>query len=186
MKDIEDRRGQDGLFHFVYETENIVSGSYYIGVRSCEDPLNDNYLGSGTALKDAVRKYGVEKFRRRIFCFLPTREDAFKLEEQLVVKPWEYSKCYNLVSGGAGGSGTARDEKYRKKMSRVKKQNFKDPKVKARHAMALRSKEVREKLSKKAKERWADPERRQMILEQQNEGKKRSNRFKNKNKKKKK
>lgn len=41
----------------VYKTTNIINGKYYIGVHKTTNP-NDSYLGSGKAIKEAIKKYG--------------------------------------------------------------------------------------------------------------------------------
>ena len=37
------------MYHFVYETTNLINGKKYIGKHSTDD-LNDGYLGSGKAI----------------------------------------------------------------------------------------------------------------------------------------
>lgn len=56
------------MYHIVYLTTNLVNNKIYIGVHSTYD-LNDDYLGSGFALKKAINKYGKEKFKREILFY---------------------------------------------------------------------------------------------------------------------
>ena len=48
-------------YHFLYQTKNIITNMTYIG-RHSTDNLNDGYLGSGTILKRAIKKYGKHNF----------------------------------------------------------------------------------------------------------------------------
>ena len=57
------------MYHTIYVTTNKINGKKYIGKHQTSD-LNDNYLGSGILLKQAIKKYGKKKFRERnIICF---------------------------------------------------------------------------------------------------------------------
>lgn len=87
----------------VYKTTNLINEKYYIGVHKTKNPY-DSYLGSGTLLRRAILKYGVENFKKEIITICDTEEDAYKIEQELVceniIDP-EY--CYNLKRGGFGG-----------------------------------------------------------------------------------
>jgi len=87
------------MVYTVYKTINLVNGKYYIGVHKTDDP-NDDYLGSGIALKKALEKYGKENFKKEILHIFLTAEDAYREEEKLVVVSEE---TYNLNKGGVGG-----------------------------------------------------------------------------------
>jgi len=47
----------------IYKTTNLVNGKQYIGRDSRNNP---NYLGSGSALKNAILKYGKHNFKKEI------------------------------------------------------------------------------------------------------------------------
>lgn len=52
---------------YIYKTTNNINGKIYIGQRSYNgDILKDSYLGSGIALKHAVKKYGKLSFSKEI------------------------------------------------------------------------------------------------------------------------
>lgn len=94
--------------YIVYETTNKISRKKYIGVHKCVD-YDDFYLGSGTYIKQAVKKHGNENFYRTIIEVYDNSEDAFKKEEELVNDEIvESDNYYNLVTGGKRG-GTAKD-----------------------------------------------------------------------------
>ena len=94
------------VFHTVYETTNLINGKYYIGKHSTSDP-NDDYLGSGTTLNRAVKKYGIENFSKTILAIFNTEQEALDYEEILVTIEFiKSNNNYNLVvGGGCFGSG---------------------------------------------------------------------------------
>lgn len=48
----------------IYQTVNLVNNKKYIGKQW--NTLNKKYLGSGKALKLAIKKYGIENFRKDV------------------------------------------------------------------------------------------------------------------------
>lgn len=87
--------------HIVYKTINKINGKIYIGVH-CTD--KDSYMGSGTVIKQAFRKYGVSAFSRKILHKGLTREEAYKIESLIVTEAFlKSTKTYNLKLGGFGG-----------------------------------------------------------------------------------
>lgn len=51
-------------YHVVYKTTNTLNNKIYVGLHSTNN-INDNYIGSGYVLKDAIKKYGKSKFKKR-------------------------------------------------------------------------------------------------------------------------
>lgn len=93
-------------FYTIYETTNLVNGNKYRGVHKTSDPY-DRYLGSGTLLKKAVRKYGRSSFCKVILFCAFTESDSYKIEEILVDKEWcDRIDTYNIVVGGTGAVGS--------------------------------------------------------------------------------
>lgn len=87
-------------YNFVYRTTNLVNGKEYIGVHST-DNLNDGYIGSGKRLAIAIRKYGIENFKREILEFFSSRNSAFEREAELVNEEYRNDpNTYNLNLGG--------------------------------------------------------------------------------------
>lgn len=90
---------------YLYKTTNTVNGKYYYGVHYNNPNYKyDYYLGSGTSLHRAIKKYGRTAFVREILEKFETQEEAYKREEEvvtaeLVVDPM----CYNEKIGGRGG-----------------------------------------------------------------------------------
>lgn len=87
-------------YHILYRTVNLINNKFYIGVHSSNEE-KDNYLGSGGALKKAIKKYGKVNFYRENLFICDTREELKELEE-LVIDSFliNNSNCYNLTKGG--------------------------------------------------------------------------------------
>ncbi len=87
--------------HFVYETTNLINKKKYIGQHF--GYLDDNYLGSGTLLHKAIRKYGKEHFSRKILQICEDLQDLNNKEESYIksVDAVNSSLYYNLKEGGA-------------------------------------------------------------------------------------
>jgi hypothetical protein len=88
------------VYYLVYKTTNKTNGKFYIGAHATNNK-EDDYLGSGVALKRAIEKYGKENFHKEILHECSSREEMFLLEEKLVVINSDIS--YNMKVGGKGG-----------------------------------------------------------------------------------
>ncbi len=89
--------------NYLYKITNLINNKFYIGVRKSKDK-NDSYMGSGHALKKAIKKYGIENFKKEIIETFNSYEDALKREEQVVNQEFILRKdTYNLRTGGIGG-----------------------------------------------------------------------------------
>lgn len=90
---------------FLYETTNLVNGKKCIGVRTYKyNRKDDEYLGTGVALKAAINKYGIANFSRKILV-ISTAEYCYDLERHLVNDEWVNSpNNYNISVGGWGGN----------------------------------------------------------------------------------
>ena len=87
-------------YHIIYKTTNKVNKRFYIGMHSTNN-LKDDYLGSGFALKDALKKYGRANFTKEILFVFSTREEARAKEAELVNEDFlKNPLVYNLVEGG--------------------------------------------------------------------------------------
>lgn len=91
------------MYHIVYKTTNVANGKIYVGVHSSENEM-DEYLGSGTILKNSIEKYGRENFlRENLFC-LENIEDAYEIESMIVDDLFiSRGDVYNIKIGGRGG-----------------------------------------------------------------------------------
>ena len=94
----------DGKFHYLYKITNNINDRYYYGVHSTSI-LEDNYMGSGSIIKKAISKYGVENFTKEIISFFGTREELLLAENRIVTPDLiNDPKSYNLAEGGKQGS----------------------------------------------------------------------------------
>ncbi len=86
----------------VYKTTNLINGKIYIGVHDNGDKEGfDGYLGSGTLILKAIKKYGKENFIRETLHTCEDIEIAFLLESELVTEEFfERMDTYNLMVGG--------------------------------------------------------------------------------------
>lgn len=165
-------------YYYFYKTTNNINGHYYYGVHATND-INDGYMGSGTRLNRAFKKYGRSNFTKTIFRYFVDMNDMFEYEklivnDDLVKDP----NCYNLISGGHGGHGykfTDEQREVQKKNAKkqwesedLRKQNsisnkiaWSDPELKKKHGEKIRNSITdngRKSLSERMKERWKDPE----------------------------
>lgn len=101
-------------FHYFYRIVNLINGKYYYGVHST-DNIDDGYMGSGTLLKEAYKKYGVINFKKEILKYFTTRSECLAYEASVVNKSIvSDNECYNIALGGLGsttpsGTITTRD-----------------------------------------------------------------------------
>ena len=87
-------------FYGIYKITNLLNGKMYIGQHKT-DNLDDGYMGSGTVLKRAIKKYGVENFRKEWIMFCEDAEDLNYWEAVFVDETWVMrSDTYNLKTGG--------------------------------------------------------------------------------------
>lgn len=84
----------------VYRTTNLVNGKFYIGVHKTKNP-NDSYLGSGSAFRKAVDKYGSENFKKEVLFIFDNEQDMLSKEKELVTEEVvKDQNCYNQIGGG--------------------------------------------------------------------------------------
>lgn len=93
------------MYHFVYKVLCNTTNRFYVGVHSTEC-IDDGYLGSGTALKNSLKKYGRSDHIREILKFFDSIEEAYLYERELVTQDMlKDPLCMNLALGGLGGVG---------------------------------------------------------------------------------
>lgn len=101
------------MFYTIYKITNTINGKYYIGKHQTKD-LDDGYMGSGKILRYAIRKHGIENFKKEILHVFDTEQEMNDKEKELVVISEE---TYNLCDGGHGGFGYI--NKYTDKETRI-------------------------------------------------------------------
>lgn len=87
----------------IYLTRNLINNKMYIGKDSKSDP---KYLGSGTILKRAIKKYGKENFQKIILEDNIVNLDILNEREIYYINLFNATtnkNFYNISTGGGGG-----------------------------------------------------------------------------------
>lgn len=138
----------------IYKTINLVNGKLYIG----QDSKNDsNYLGSGSLIKKAIKKYGRENFKKEILEHCQTKEELNKREIYWIEKLNTIEEGYNITTGGEGTVGYKFTEEQKNKMS----QSHKGKKLTNEH---------KENIGIASKKRWSDLEYKENVKKAQKNG----------------
>ena len=91
------------MFYIVYKITNLINNKIYIGSHKTND-LNDNYMGSGKLIKQAVEKYGFNNFKKEILFIYNNPKQMYLKEAEIVDEEFlKRDDVYNLVPGGHGG-----------------------------------------------------------------------------------
>ena len=91
--------------YLIYKITNKINSKYYIGAHRTKD-INDSYMGSGTVIRRAINKYGVDQFTKEIIQTCESENEMFETEHAIIGDLWESDHlCYNAKPGGAGGWG---------------------------------------------------------------------------------
>lgn len=89
--------------YIVYKITNKINNKIYIGCHKTEN-INDDYMGSGTLIRRAIGKYGLENFEKIVLYNFDNKLDMLKKEAELVNREFiKRNDVYNLVEGGGGG-----------------------------------------------------------------------------------
>jgi hypothetical protein len=93
-------------FGFIYLTTNILNDKKYIGKRVYKHNKSDTtYLGSGKFLKNAIKKDGVENFKREILISCSSEEELNQKEIEFIQNNIDclYPTGYNIATINCGG-----------------------------------------------------------------------------------
>ena len=106
------------MSYIIYKTTNTINGKYYIGVTNGNKP---GYLGSGRALKDAIKEYGRENFVHETLEVFDTEEKAYLREGEIVNETFVADRdTYNIGRGGKGGPGQPKSKEHIKKIKKAR------------------------------------------------------------------
>lgn len=90
-------------YHYFYKITNNLNNHFYYGIHNTND-LNDGYMGSGTRLHYAYKKYGIENFTKEILKYFNTFKEAAEYEAEIVTEDLVKDiNCYNISLGGDYG-----------------------------------------------------------------------------------
>jgi len=84
----------------IYKTTNLIDGKFYVGK---DEKNNPQYLGSGLRLNRAIKKYGIQNFKKEILEFCLDKKMLSEREKFWIKNLDAIKKGYNIALGGAGG-----------------------------------------------------------------------------------
>lgn len=91
------------VYGVIYKITNTINNKSYIGRRKCiknKLGLLHRYWGSGSYIKNAIKKYGKENFIKEYLDFAMSDEELDKLEILYIEKFGTYKNGYNQTVGG--------------------------------------------------------------------------------------
>lgn len=115
-------------YGFIYITTNLINGKRYLGMCAYHRNNSNTYLGSGKALRRAIKKYGSQSFKRETVEECSDKTSMIEAEIRWI----EQLQCvsdptwYNMNSGGyatKGFTGKKHSEETKAKM----RQNYRRP-----------------------------------------------------------
>lgn len=86
---------------YIYKTTNLINGKTYIGQHKSN--CFDSYLGSGTVIVQAFKKYGKENFSKEILFFAESQKQLDACEIKFIKLYKLKGKAEYNVSGGGQG-----------------------------------------------------------------------------------
>lgn len=93
-------KAKDNKYYYIYKIINNINRHFYIGVHTSKN-VPDSYIGSGSRLHDAYKKYGVNNFTKYIFEFFTSQKDMLNAERLIVNEVLvDDPNCYNITVGG--------------------------------------------------------------------------------------
>lgn len=91
------------MYYIIYKITNLMNNKIYIGKHQTKN-INDKYFGSGKLLKNAIKKYGVDNFKKEILFIFRTENEMNDKEKELVTEEFCLrTDTYNICEGGQGG-----------------------------------------------------------------------------------
>ena len=139
--------------YLIYKITNLINNKIYIGQHVTTN-VNDDYMGSGDHIKNAIKKYGIENFKKEIIAECSSFDEMNELEKELVNQDFVNNpNTYNHAIGGTYGwknclkykSEEEEVQNIRKHANEAFLNLFKDPEYRKQHA---------EKTSKGIKNYW--------------------------------
>lgn len=161
------------MAYIVYKHTNKTNGKCYIGITGRSDPKRRWGGGSGYVQNkhfySAIRKYGWDGFKHEIIADVPTLEEAYAMEKELIAKydSANPERGYNQDLGG-NGPGKMSETTIRKHaeiMNRLYRETDLREKISEGGKRRFEKDEEHEKLRKAAILRNQDPEKFNNICE---------------------
>ena len=93
------------MYGYIYKTTNLINGKIYIGKKKSNKFLDNNYLGSGKIIRQAIEKYGKDNFSVELLEKCDSL-DALNEKEKYYIEYYNSQNLtigYNISFGGDGG-----------------------------------------------------------------------------------
>ena len=87
-------------FFTIYEIKNKINNNIYIGCHITEN-INDNYMGSGVNIKNAIKNEGIDNFEKKTIYIFDNKEKMLSKEKEIVNDVFiKREDTYNIIPGG--------------------------------------------------------------------------------------
>lgn len=141
--------------YLIYKITNLINNKIYIGQHVTTN-VNDDYMGSGDHIKNAIKKYGIENFKKEIIAECSSFDEMNDLEGELVNQDFVNNpNTYNHAIGGTYGWKNCLKYKSEEEVQNIRKHAgdaiinlMKNPEYRKQHV---------EKISNGLKEAGFDP-----------------------------
>jgi hypothetical protein len=93
------------MYYYVYQITNLTNGKIYVGKhKSSKDPFENRYYGSGKQITAAIKKYGIENFKKEVLHYCNNDNEMAVKELEIVTEDFvKRPDTYNMHKGGYGG-----------------------------------------------------------------------------------
>jgi group I intron endonuclease len=129
-----------GKILYIYKITNIINGKIYVGKHSAKN-IENSYMGSGIAIRRAIKKYRLDNFRKEILCICENEKKLNEMEIFWIAKTGSFNDGYNMTKGGEGALGYKPTEDVIKRAAESRARYYEE------------NQSAREILSEKARER---------------------------------
>jgi hypothetical protein len=91
------------MYYIVYKITNLVNDKIYIGIHKTSN-LDDGYMGSGVNIRRAIKKYGLDSFKKEYLSIFDNESEMYEMESKIVNDEFlNREESYNIKEGGFGG-----------------------------------------------------------------------------------
>jgi hypothetical protein len=93
------------MYYYIYQITNLLNGKIYVGKhKSSKHPSDNRYYGSGKQITAAIKKYGIENFKKEVLYYCSSMGDMADKEAEVVTEDFvKRADTYNMHKGGPGG-----------------------------------------------------------------------------------
>lgn len=93
------------MYYYVYQITNLSNGKIYVGKhKSTKHPFDNGYFGSGKQITAAIKKYGIDNFKKEVLYYCNNAHEMAVKESEIVTEDFvKRLDTYNMHKGGYGG-----------------------------------------------------------------------------------